>query len=476
MLMNKTLLYLIAAQIVVIIGIAVTQTVKAAEQPLTGELSPSTDSVVFQRSTVASLNETVTDNDSAQIASFEERNLERNDASAYMAHLLADNVVRTAKAASLTANGPDESVVLARNKGAVVMQECNLAKEGFSSNLADSSFNGRNAVLLGNNADIQLTDSSISSNAEGGTALFATSGATITAEHVLISTAEDSSCGLTANHGGTINAFDVSISTQGQHSPAINTSFGEGFIFVRGAQLNTSGSGSPCIYSSGVVKVSNVGGMASGSEIAVIEGKNAVILEQSELTGRVNRGVMLYQNYEDETANGVASFTAKDSILTNLSEGPMFFVTNTRADIYLENTKLNSNSEILLRSAAGKWGDEGRNGGNTTLNCVNQELRGQITADNLSTITLNLKGHSRFLGSFNGNFSAREANISLEKNATWALSGNVRVDSLLDEDPSLLNISSYGFNIYYNEDRCPQFEGRSIPLPGGGRLEPQVFY
>ena len=474
--MNKTFFILVAAQIVVLFDIAVTQTVKADEQPVTGELSPSADSVFFQHSTLSAVRDQVPDNESAPVSSPEEMTIKRNDATGYMARILADSSVRTAKGSSVSANGPDESVVIARNGGTVVMQECNIAKEGFSSDISDSRFNGRNATVLGNNSTIQLTDSSISSTGEGATAVFSTANATITVEHVLISTFEDSSGGLYANHGGTINAQDVSISTQGQHSAALRCSYGEGFIFINGAQLNTTGNASPCIYSSGVIKASNVVGMAVGSEIAVVEGKNAVILERAELTGRVNNGIMLYQNADDETANGVASFTAKDSILTNLSEGPMFFVTNTRADIYLENTKLNSNSEILLRSAAGKWGAEGRNGGNTTLNCVNQELRGQITADNLSTVTLNLKGNSRFQGTFNGNFSAREANISLEKNAVWSLTGNARVDSLLDEDPSLSNISSYGFNIYYNENRCPQFEGKIIPLPGGGKLEPQVFY
>lgn len=54
--------------------------------------------------------------------------------------------------------------------------------------------------------------------------------------------------------------------------------------------INTSGEGSPLIYSKGSIKVSEAKGTAGASEIAVVEGNNAIHLEYVDLSGNGTHG------------------------------------------------------------------------------------------------------------------------------------------------------------------------------------------
>ena len=50
----------------------------------------------------------------------------------------------------------------------------------------------------------------------------------------------------------------------------------------------------------------------------------------------------------------------------------MFFVTNTAANINIENCNLNIPSGLFLKVSEGDWGTTGSKGGSVTLNLTNQ--------------------------------------------------------------------------------------------------------
>ncbi|WP_303839822.1 hypothetical protein [Selenomonas ruminantium] len=396
-----------------------------------------------------------------------------NDASSLTAVKTVDGSSLNLVGQNLASSGINENVLLVRKGGSLTLTDSRLLKTGDSSNADASNFTGQNAIMLANNSNAVLENLTLTSDADGANAIFATGEkAQVTAKHIKIHTKNNSSRGLDATYGGTIHAEDVDITTEGAHCGALATDRGEGNVIVNGAKIHTSGEGSPCIYSTGNIQLTNGEGVATGSEIAVVEGKNSITLQNANLTGHIKHGVMLYQSFSGDANVGVASFTAKDSVLNNNSSGPMFYITNTTAKATLENTTLNQSGDILVKVTSDRWGASGKNGGDFTLNAQNQQLKGQILANNISKVTLNLGEGSTFSGTINNDNQAEAANISLTKGASWQLTADAYVTTITDEQTDFSNIVSNKHNIYYDKENNPHLNGRTINLPGGGKLKP----
>ncbi|MBE6093584.1 MAG: hypothetical protein E7201_10570 [Selenomonas ruminantium] len=396
-----------------------------------------------------------------------------NDASNLTAVKTVDGSSLNLVGQDLASSGINENVLLVRKGGSLTLTDSKLSKTGNSSSADASNFTGQNAIILANNSNAVLENLTLTSDADGANAIFATGKqAQIKAKHIKIHTKNNSSRGLDATYGGTITAEDVDITTEGAHCGALATDRGEGNVIVNGAKIHTSGEGSPCIYSTGNIQLTNGEGVATGSEIAVVEGKNSITLQNAQLTGHVKHGVMLYQSFSGDANVGVAEFTATDSVLNNQSTGPMFYITNTTAKATLENTTLNQSGDILVKVTSDRWGSSGKNGGDFTLNAKNQQLNGQILANNLSKVTLNLDEGSTFNGTINHDNQADAANISLTKDAKWQLTADAYVTTITDEQIDFSNIASNKHNIYYDKQSNPSLNGKTINLPGGGKLKP----
>ena len=311
---------------------------------------------------------------------------------------------------TLSTTSSDESAIVVNDGGSLNATGLTISKSGDSSNTENSEFYGLNAaVLVQKGSEATIKDTTIETNATGANAIFSTGeNAIINVSNTKITTTEDSSRGLDATYGGTINANIVTITTSGQHCAAVATDRGEGTVTVKNSTLNTNGKGSPCVYSTGTISVSDSKGTATDSSCAVIEGKNSITLNNTKLTsygvGRVddgidNCGVMIYQSMSGDASEGTGTFSATDSTLTISKKSkvyetsPMFFITNTDAVINLENTKLNdgSNQLVTVSGNDGEWGSQGSNGGNLTFNATNQILNGNISVDNISTASFILK-------------------------------------------------------------------------------------
>lgn len=394
-----------------------------------------------------------------------------NDASQLTAQKICQQGTETLTGQNYTAARTDESAVLVRQGAVLNLQQATLRKTGDTSSADASNFTGQNAIILVNNSQANLENLTLTSDADGANAVFSTGAqSVVNAKHLVIHTKNNSSRGLDATYGGTINAEDVDITTEGAHCGALATDRGEGNVIVNGAKIKTSGEGSPCIYSTGNIQLTNGIGEASGSEIAVVEGKNSITLQNSTLTGHIKHGVMLYQSFSGDANVGVARFTAKNSTLNNKSAGPMFYVTNTTAEAALENTELIQAGDILVKVASDRWGSTGQNGGDFTLNAQQQRLQGRIIADNISKVTLKLGPAAEFTGTINDDYQAETAHVSLAQNAVWNLTADAYVSTITDAAADFSNINSNHHNIYYDKDSNPSLKGQTIALPGGGKL------
>lgn len=345
----------------------------------------------------------------------------------------------------------DQNSFIGKNKATITINSSVFDKTGNTTNDDNSNFRGQNAVVLGiEGSQTSIKDSNITSNSIGSNAVFTTGeGSVINVENTNIHTKGDSSRGLDATYKGTINGKNLTITTEGAHSATLATDRGEGTITAEAAKLTTSGTSSPVIYSTGNITANNVNGVANKSEIGVVEGKNSITLTNSNVTGYHDNGFMLYQSFSGDAESGIARLKAENNTLTTHGTGAFIYVNNTTAEADLTgNTILMPNTTTLVKAAAdSRWGKDGENGGHITLRASNQELSGNIVADSISTVALDMTNGSSLVGAVNTDNTAKEITMKLSKDSTWTLTGNSYVKSLTNEDTTGSNIHLNGYKL-----------------------------
>ena len=190
-------------------------------------------------------------------------------------------------------------------------------------------------------------------------------------------------------------------------------------------------------------------GVANKSEIGVVEGKNSITLTNSNVTGYHDNGFMLYQSFSGDAESGIARLKAENNTLTTHGTGAFIYVNNTTAEADLTgNTILMPNTTTLVKAAADShWGKDGENGGHLTLRASNQELSGNIVADSISTVALDMTNGSSLVGAINTDNTAKEVTVKLSKDSTWTLTGDSYVKSLTNEDTTGSNIHLNGYKL-----------------------------
>lgn len=352
---------------------------------------------------------------------------------------------------SMTNTTADQNAFIGKNKAVIDIENSVFDKTGDTTSDDNSNFRGQNAVVLGiDGSQINIKGSNITSNSKGSNAVFATGeGSVINVENTNIHTKSDSSRGLDATYKGTVNGKNLTITTEGAHSATLATDRGEGTINAEAAKLTTSGEGSPVIYSTGNIIVNNVNGIANNSEIGVVEGKNSITLTNSNVTGYKDNGFMLYQSFSGDAESGIARLKAENNTLTTHATGAFLYVNNTTAEVDLSNNAISMpNTSTLVKAAAdSRWGKTGENGGHLTLRTSNQELSGNIMADSISTIALDMTNGSSLVGAVNTDNVAKEVTVKLSKDSNWILTGDSYVKSLNNEDTTGSNIHLNGYKL-----------------------------
>lgn len=365
----------------------------------------------------------------------------------------------------------DENAISVNGGVTATLSNISVTKTGDSDGGDNTSFYGTNsAIIAKSGANLTLKNISVKTNATGANGVFSyggtattnnssSDGTTITISDSSITTLKDNSGGIMTTGGGNMNAYNLTINTSGTSSAAIRTDRGGGNVTVDGGTYTTNGQGSPAIYSTANIKVSNAKLISNASEGIVIEGKNSVTIEDTELTDsntKLNgksttyKNVFLYQSMSGDAANGNSEFTAKNSkIITN--KGDSFYVTNTTAIINLiNNTIVNNDAEgNFLRIKSDSWGNSGSNGGNVTLNLSSQKVSGNIVVDSISTLDITMN-NSYFEGIINKENSAKKINLKIDENSTIKLTGDSYVTSFTNDDSTNSNIDFNGYKLYVN--------------------------
>lgn len=333
---------------------------------------------------------------------------------------IIDGVDAEITGGTYTSSESDQNVFLVINGGSLKISNAEIIKTGDastndskrSSDVSDDyNFYGINSVILvvGEGSSAEITDCTITSDCSGANAVFSTAGATANVSNVQINTTGNSSRGVYATYEGVINADHVDITTSGAHCAPIATDRGGGYVTVTNSTVQCSGDGSPCIYSTGEIKVENVVGVSTGAQAAVIEGKNSITMTDCDFTvSGGNNGVMLYQSMSGDAADkdataSTSTLTMSGTTIRNNTDGAMFYITNTTSVIELNggNTLESANGQ-LVNAATGRWGSDGSNGGNLSLNITGDTISDSVTADDISSVAVNVLDGGEFTGETSG--------------------------------------------------------------------------
>ena len=365
----------------------------------------------------------------------------------------------------------DENAISVSDDVKSTLSGITVSKAGDSDGGDNTSFYGTNsAIIAKGGANVTIKNANITTDATGANGVFSYGGSattnnlssdntTINISDSTITTSKDNSGGIMTTGGGIMNATNLTITTAGTSSAAIRSDRGGGTVTVNKGTYKTTGKGSPAIYSTADITVKNATLISTSSEGAIIEGKNSITLENVELTDTNNqlngqsttyKNIFLYQSMSGDAAEGKAVFTSKNSTITT-NKGDSFYVTNTTAEINLENNKIINNDSTgnFLRIQKDSWGNSGSNGGTVTLNLTNQEVNGNIVVDSISKLTMKLSDGSTFKGAIN-NSNEGEVSLTLDKSSSITLNGDIYIKSLTNTDSSNSNINLNGYKLYVN--------------------------
>lgn len=370
---------------------------------------------------------------------------------------------------SYSSKTADENAVLV-NGAQATLDNINVAKTGDSDGGDNTSFYGTNSgIIAKDGASLTIKNSTVTTNATGANGVFSYGGSATTDNtssdstevniiNSTIVTKKDNSGGIMTTGGGIMNATDLTVKTYGTSSAAIRSDRGGGTVNVNGGTYTTNGQGSPSVYSTADISVKNAKLVSNVSEGVVIEGKNSVNLENCELNDnntKLNgqsttyKNIFLYQSMSGDADTGTALFVAKNCKITT-KKGDTLYVTNTSAEINLENNTISNtdSSGYFLRVQKDSWGNSGLNGGAVELNMKNQKAKGNVCVDSISTLTMILSGGSYYEGALNSENSAKELSLKLDSSSKIKLTGDSYVSTLDDEDTTYGNIDFNGYTLY----------------------------
>ena len=375
------------------------------------------------------------------------------------------------------ASQQDQNALYFQNGANITVTHSNISKLGHTTSIKGSRLNGQNALVLSHNSTALLEGCVLNSQADGAAAVFAAGPeASVKLHNTNVRTSGLWSPGLAVQKEGKAEANNVNIGTTGAYSAALSAGGGKSTVTVTQSTLSTTGVESPIIYSGGDIAVSEVRGGAGASSLVVVEGSNVAHLEYADFTGGGTEGILLYRQLSKvPDADHVTRFSAKHASLRHVGAGPMFFVTNTNARIYAEMTGFQYEGKELIRVGASHWGNEGQNGAVLEFIGNNQPMSGDITVDELSSVTMTLQNESHWYGSINEKKTAKSVKVGLDGKSTWSLSGDAHVNVLIDGDTTLKNITGNGYCIFYDsaDPLNHWLEGKTFTLTGGGAVTPE---
>ena len=354
---------------------------------------------------------------------------------------------------TIESTGTDENAALISSGASVTLDNDTITRTSEDSKGGDnSSFYGVGAAVLATDGTAYVKDGSVTTDAAGGAGLFAYGDGTVYASGTIVKTTQDTSGGVHVAGGGTLYGWDLDVETNGESSAAIRSDRGGGTMVIDGGNYVSNGVGSPAVYSTADIAVSNATLTANGSEAICIEGLNSIHLYDCDLTGNMSDldqndntwTVILYQSMSGDSEVGNSTFQMDGGSLTS-ENGGVFYTTNTESTITLNNVDINYNddNEFFLQCTGNTnqrgWGQSGVNGADCHFTGISQDMQGDVIWDSISDRDFYLTAGSSLTGavvddeSYAGEGGEGYCNVYVSADSTWTVTGDSTVSSLENE-------------------------------------------
>ena len=354
---------------------------------------------------------------------------------------------------TIESTGTDENAALISSGASVTLDNDTITRTSEDSKGGDnSSFYGVGAAVLATDGTAYVKDGSVITDAAGGAGLFAYGDGTVYASGTTVKTTQDTSGGVHVAGGGTLYGWNLDVETNGESSAAIRSDRGGGTMVIDGGNYVSNGVGSPAIYSTADIAVSNASLTANGSEAVCIEGLNSIHLYDCDLTGNMSDldqndntwTVILYQSMSGDSEVGNSTFQMDGGSLTS-ENGGVFYTTNTESTITLNNVDINYNdeNEFFLQCTGNTnqrgWGQSGVNGADCHFTGISQDMQGDVIWDSISDLDFYLTEGSSLTGavvddeSYAGEGGEGYCNVYISADSTWTVTGDSTVSSLENE-------------------------------------------
>lgn len=379
---------------------------------------------------------------------------------------------------SFVSTGTDENAVLVDSGAKVTIKNAQISRQSNDSTGGDnSSFYGIGAAVLAKDGTVNVSGSEITTDAAGAAGVFAYGDGTAYVSDTTITTQQDTSGGIHVAGGGTLYAWNVNAETSGEFSAAIRSDRGGGTIVAEGGTYTSNGVGSPAIYSTADIAVSDAQLTANGSEAVCIEGLNSIHLFNSDLTGNMaddeqndcTWNVILYQSMSGDSEVGNSTFEMEGGSLT-AKNGGMFYTTNTESTFLLSGVDIAyaDDSEFFLRCTGNEnrrgWGSVGSNGADCLFTAKEQEMQGDVVWDSVSDLDFYMTDGSTLTGavvddeSCAGEGGDGVCNFYISDDSTWVVTGDSTLTDLqcagtiTDENGNTVSVVGTDGTVYVDGD------------------------
>ncbi len=351
---------------------------------------------------------------------------------------------------SYSSTGVDENAILVSNGANVTLSDITVDRTSSDSIGGDSSsFYGVGAAILTTDGTTTIDGATITTDAAGGAGVFSYGDGITYVSNSTITTKENTSGGIHVAGGGTLYANDLTVETNGESSAAVRSDRGGGTMVVDGGTYTSNGVGSPAVYSTADITISNATLTATGSEAVCIEGLNSLRLTDCDLTGSMQDlsqndctwNVILYQSMSGDSEVGNSTFQMVGGSLT-ANNGGMFYTTNTESTFILSGVDITyaEDNDFFLKATGNSnqrgWGTSGANGADCHFTAIGQDMEGDVIWDSISQLDFYMTSGSTLTGAFiddetaAGNGGSGYSNLYISEDSTWVVTADSTLTSL----------------------------------------------
>ena len=346
--------------------------------------------------------------------------------------------------------GKDEVALLVKD-GNVSLTGATVIRHSEDSTGGDtSSFYGVGSAILATGGNLSVMNAEIGTDASGAAGVFSYGDGVVTVSDSTIHTLQGTSGGIHVAGGGTLYASNLNVLTEGASSAAIRSDRGSGTMVVDGGSYTSTGSGSPAVYVTADITISNASLTATGSEALCLEGLNSVRLTDCTLEGNMpdqeqndnTWTVILYQSMSGDAEVGQGTFEMTGGKLVSRNGG-LFYTTNTDSVFVLDHVEIEAaeDSEYFLRCTGNQnqrgWGKTGQNGANCSFKAISQSMNGDIVWDSISNLDLSLTNGSVLTGavlddeSCAGEGGEGGCEMVIDETSRWVVTGDSTLTKLV---------------------------------------------